>query len=221
MAQINVTQVLGPVSEIVRQCPTTTLIQAYIAAVREFCNKTRILKTSITGVTVADTAQYNLGDDASNEVIGIRAMSIQGDGTNWTPVTDRSQTLWDANASTDEPEFYNYLPHAAFLLGPTPNAVYNLDVTAVLQPKLGVVSFEESLLVDWSEAFKAGALHRLLRIKGEPWSDPGESNAQLILFTAQLNYGKSAEAAGHNAGSAATERNGGPNARLRGRIGPI
>jgi hypothetical protein len=207
---------------VVRQCPESVLIQNYIAAVREFCNRTRWLRTTILGVTVADTPQYAMGDDPNMEICGIRAMSIRASSaTEWDPVTEQAGTLRDSSLSNEQPKYYQYLPHASFILSATPNAVYNLQITAVLQPKEGAVSIDSSLLVDWTEVFRSGALYHLLRIKDQPWTDERESGLQKTLFEAGVAQGLSAVAVGYNAGAAGTARFGQPDARPRSRVLPI
>jgi hypothetical protein len=222
MAQALITEQLPEISAIVRECPTSLLIRAYAASAREFCNRSRWLRMAVTGVTEASTPQYTIGNDTYHEVCGIRAMSIRASSTaDWVPLTERSGTTTDPNADEDVPEFYQYLPHGKFRLSATPLDVYDLSITVVVQPKKGVVSIDESLLIDWDEALRHGAMYRLLRISGQPWTDGAESNNQRTLFEVELNKAKSAAAVGYNAGAATTNRPGRPNATARSRILPI
>lgn len=222
MAQIAITEMLPEISALVRECPSGILIKAYAAAAREFCNRSKWLRTTINGATAADTPQYNLGSDTYHEVCGIRGMSIRSSSTaDWDPVTEQAGTVVDPNADADVPEFYQYLPHGKFRLSPTPLAAYDLSITAVLQPKRGVVSIDDSLLVDWDEALRHGALYRLFRITNQPWTNPGESGVQRDLFEIEVNKAKSAVAVGYNAGAATTNRPGRPNALPRSRVLPI
>lgn len=216
MAQIDIKQVLPEVMERVRQCPPGTLIRNYVLAAREFCNHTKILTRAVTAVTIVDEAQYVIGNDTHEEVIGIKGMSFQNAQGKWQPVTNKGSDLWDPNAQTGEPDCYDYLPHAEFVLGPTPDAIYDLKLTVVVQPKLGVTSIEEALLVDWHQALIHGTLYHLLRIPDQPWTDAQESNNQYKLFTAGKNAGTSSVAANHNAGASSTDRFGGNNGNLRG-----
>jgi len=218
MAQILVTELLAPVAEVARQCPTSTLVRNYVKAVREFTKHTRCLIRNATAVTIVDEPQYVIGNDTYEEVIGIKGMSFQDAQDKWRPITNKGSDLWDENAETGEPDCYDYLPHAEFVLGPTPDAIYDLRLSLVVQPKRGVLSIEEALLVNWEDAFTAGALYHLLRIPGQPWTDGPESNNQLTLFNSFKARGLSDVAANHNAGSNTTDRFGGANANLRGPI---
>lgn len=220
MAQIAVVQLLAPVAEIVRQAPTNTLIRAYVGAARELCNRSRWLRNRILGPTVAAQKRYNLGSDTYEEVIGIAGMSVN-DGSRWIPVTEGNVANEDGEATAGLPEVYEYVPHGQFSVWPLPDGAYDVDVTAVIQPKLGVITIDDSLTINWEDALKAGALYRLLRIKGQPWSDPAESAVQYQLFMSGVYAAQSDVAAGFNAGAASTNRNGAPNNRLRGRILPI
>jgi len=222
MAQVAITRFLPEIAALVRECPTSVLISAYASAAREFCNRTRWLRLTITGVTVADTAQYTLGDDTHHEICGIRGMSVRSSASaDWDPLTEQAGTYFDPNLDADVPELYQYLPHGKFKLSPTPLAAYDLLITAVLQPKKGVVSIDDSLLVDWDEALRHGALYRLFRITEQPWTNMVESNLQRELFEIEVNKAKSAVAAGYNAGAATTNRPGRPNAMPRSRVLPI
>lgn len=221
MPQILVTELLAPVAEVARQCPTNTLIRNYVKAVREFCNHTRILIRNATAATIVDEPQYVIGNDTYEEVIGIKGMSYQDSQGKWQPVTNKGSDLWDKNAQTGYPDCYDYLPHAEFALGPTPDAIYDLQLSLVVQPKRGVLSIEEALLVDWEDAFTAGALYHLLRIPGQPWTDGPESNNQLTLFRSFKASGLSSVAANHNAGANTTDRFGGSNANQRSKLLPI
>lgn len=221
MAQVNVTDLIAPVAQRVRECPSSVLIRNYVAAVREFCNKTRWLTRTVTGATTIDQVRYNLGDDPHLEIIGIHAMSIARSADDLVPVTAGDPTRWDGSAPHELSNQYVYIPHAQFALSPKPDQAYDLTITAVVQPKRGAVSIPEELVTDWEEAFIAGALYRIMRIAGQPWTDLNESGNQLLLFNGELAHGHAAVFAGNNAGAAVTDQLGGGNSTPRSRVLPI
>lgn len=214
MAQIAITRLLPPIAAIVRQAPTTTLVRAYARAAREFCNLSRWYRKQVLGATVAGTTSYNLGSDTYEEIFGIRGMSYD-DGSRWVPVSEGNTAAQDSSASQGTPELYQYLPHAQFLLWPPPADAYDLNVTAVVQPKLDVDSIDDSLLTNWADALEAGALYRLLRIKDQPWTDEAESGVQYQLFMRGVYAAQSDVASGFNAGAALTSAHGQPHNRLK------
>lgn len=221
MPQVAITGLLAPIAELVRQAPTNTLVRAYVAAAREFCQETRWHRKEILGPTVVDQKRYNLGSDTFEEVFGIAAMSLNTGEASWKPVTEGNVGNQDPNAGSDLPTLYEYVPHGQFSLYPTPNGVYDVKVTAVIQPKTGVTTIDSVLLTNWDETIRHGALYRLLRIKGQPWTDPAESGVQNGLFMKGVYKAQADVAAGFNAGAASTSALGPPNGRLRGRVQPI
>ena len=162
MAQIQVLDVMSQVSQICRECPNTVLIQAYVDAARVFCNRSRWLKATITGATVVDKRTYSLGSDPYNEIFGISGIDIEEAVDDTHPLTERVSSKWDTNVENGVPELYQYVPEAQLALHPKPDAVYNLTIGLVLQPKSGVNSIDDSLLVSWEYALQAGALAYLL-----------------------------------------------------------
>lgn len=220
MAQTPIVELLDSIRVVVRQCPTQTMIRAYAQSAREWCDKTRWLVNTITGVTVNGTGRYTLGDDPHLEIFGIAAMSRRQGSGDWDPVRSLDGN-WDVNAANGEPGAYQYIPHAAFVLAPTPNAVFDLRINAVVKPKRGVNSLPEELLTEWDETFQAGALYRLMRIPNEPWSNAAESSAQYSLFKNGIAQGCSAVFAGRNPGAAATNGLGAPSAQHRAPRSPI
>ena len=215
MAQIQVLDVMSQVSQICRECPNTVLIQAYVDAARVFCNRSRWLKSTITGATVIDKRTYSLGSDPYNEIFGISGIDIEESADDTHPLTERVSSKWDTNVANGVPELYQYVPEAQLALHPKPDAVYNLTIGLVLQPKSGVNSIDDSLLVSWEYALQAGALAYLLKLPGVPWTDKAEAKVQDAIFnSACFSAGHSAER-GYNAGALSTSRPGGGNASLR------
>lgn len=221
MSYTNVKDLLVRVMERVQGCPTPTAINAYVDAAREFCNKTRFLTRTINSATAIGSAQYVLGNDPYIEVIGVRAISIDRATNDWRPLTERAQTLFNRNDTGDTPEFYAYVPEAQIVLHPTPNAVLPVEITAVVQPKLTATQIDDALLPNWESAISDGALANLYKLIGQPWSSPGLAKEYSNDFQSAIFSAAASVVNGHNPGSAATDRSGGPNARGRGRIQPI
>jgi hypothetical protein len=194
MAQIRVYDLLGPIRQVCRGCPTTVLNEAYINAVRQFCHHSKWFISTLPGQTVAGTKTYNLGSDPYSEIIGMPAISLAESATMTRALNPGTSVAWDPDDTSNIPEEFEYVPEAQFSLHPTPNAIYDVTVSIALQPKIGANSIEEALVPKWDVAFRAGALASLLRIPGMAWTDKAEANAQEARFIDWKNKGASSAA---------------------------
>lgn len=210
MAQVLVTDVISQVAQICRQCPTQTMVQAYIRAARKLCARSRWMRVNVAGSTIATPATevYALGSDPYAEVIGIQAMEVEVAADDIRPVTPDYSGKWDKTDDASVPEFYQYVPHGQFALHPLADAVYPLTITLVLQPKRGVNSVRDDLVVKWDEALDAGTLAYLLKLPGMPWTDKGEANVQDAIFIDWINRATSAAQRDFNAGADPTDADG-------------
>lgn len=186
---------LVSIAQIVRRCPTITLSRAYVRAYRDFCSQTMWLRLSIPGATVASTRQYNLGSDPLLEIIGVRA--VQG---SWTPATTEQfwgmspsdPTQWDPNMRPGQPVRFAYIPHGQIALDPIPKQVYQLLVSAVVQPKTETVTqIPSECLAKYSNEIESGALAYLLSIPGQPWSNPVLAQTYKREFSSAVANAKS------------------------------
>lgn len=200
MAQTPVYDLLPPIRQICRGCHTTTMNEAYISAVRQFCHHTKWFLSTLAGTTAASTATYNLGSDAYSEIIGVNAISLTYSSSDIRDLERLSSAAWDPDAQTQVPEFFEYVPEAQFALHPTPDAAYPLTISLILQPKIGSNSIEEALVSKWDHAFRAGALEYLMRIPGMAWTDKSEANRQFMLFEDWKNRGASSAAKRNSVG---------------------
>lgn len=193
MTNVDVFDKLAFVAERVRKCPTVTLRRAYVRAMRDWCAQTRWLRTTIAGATVANTQLYDLGSDPYVEIVAITEMSgVSGNLTPpqiWALRAGIAQS-WNPNINTSQPQEYAYVPEGQFSLYPVPDAVYNLTVVVVLQPKDGAVQVPAAPLVKYSSDIEAGALSVLLSMKGMPWYDAPEAMRQDKIFRSGINNAK-------------------------------
>lgn len=203
MAQVQVLERMRDVQQIVRRAPNGTLISAYVRAARKFCRDTRWFRSTLIGQTVADTRLYNLGSDTYMEVVGIRAMSAQqlnGSGQPWqVPASDPAG--WYPGFRPSQPQRYAYVPEGQFAIDPLPDKAYTLTVTLQLQPKAGVTSLPEELLVKWDQALQDGALMYLLNIPDQPWTNPQQAELHRRAFQAAINNARADEQRAYNTGT--------------------
>jgi hypothetical protein len=117
------------------------------------------------------------------------------------PVWPSDSGGWNANIQTDVPRRYAYVPEAQFALNPTPNAVYDLTITAVVQPVDMARQVPEGPLRKYSTYIEAGALAQLLDMPGTPWSNPGMAARNAAMFKSGISNGKAEVQRNFNTGA--------------------
>ena len=195
MNLVDVNDYLANVAQVARKCPTLTLRHAYMRAYREWAQQTQWLRTTIPGATVANIAQYSLGNDPNLDIIGIAAMT----GSQTIPPSPAPNTWaisagdsgsWNPNFQPQQPQVYTYVPEAQFALFPTPDKVYQLGITVIVIPKEAAVSVPESPLIKYSNDIEAGALEYLLELPGMPWTNPMMALKKGAEFRSGISNGK-------------------------------
>ena len=202
MNMVNVNDQLANIAQIVRRAPSIVLARAYVRAYRDFCNQTRWVHVNISGATTSGEAQYDLGTDTYTQIIGIAAVQgTDSTGQKWNLMPGLAES-WDPNRGTDRPMNFAYVPDAQVALYPTPNAVYSLLVSAIVQPKTETVTQVPSApLSKYSNEIEAGALEYLLMIPNEPWSNPAGAMVWGQKFRAGVANAKADVQRGHQQGS--------------------
>lgn len=167
------------------------------------------------------TDVYDLGSDNFNEVIGISGISITGTDGRSTPLTNRQSTDNDANDAAEQPEFYDYLPHAQFSVHPKPDAIYQLRIGLILQPIRESNSIDDSLVTLYDLTFRRGALAYLLAMPNQRWTNLNAAAREQALFSLECSSAAMAVSVGNNPGAQPTDRSGGNYAMPRARIHPL
>lgn len=204
---MNIIELLPPIGQIVRRCPTQTLIDAYSRASRDFCGQSRWYRENFTVTTAAnDAGPYELipGSGFPLEVIGVRqiiATAPVGTPLSTWRVRPLDITLWNPLLPPAPPNYYAYLPEGAIQFYQTPDQAYSMAVTAALQPTLGATEIPDVLLAKWERVLQAGVLANLLAIPGQGWSNPVEAVRYQKTFQAGISNAKADEARGYNQGS--------------------
>ena len=202
MNMVDVKDQLANIAQIVRRAPSIVLSRAYVRAYRDFCNQTRWLKVNVAGATVSGTAQYDLGTDTYTQIIGVAAIrATDSRGQRWNLQASIS-SQWDPNRGIDRPMAYAYVPDGQIALYATPNGVYDLLVSAIVQPKTETVSqVPAECLSKYSNEIEAGALAYLLMIPNEPWTNPQIAQAYAAQFRSGISNAKADVQRQHQSGS--------------------
>lgn len=195
---------LVSIAQIVRRCPTITLVRAFTRAYRDWAGQTQYLRDTVTGATVADQALYDLGSDPYVDITAIYAMQgsmLNGGQTQYWPLAASDPSLWNPAVSPGQPIRYTYVPQAQFALNPTPDAVYDLTVTIVVQPKEGAAQVPEAGLIKYRTGIEGGALAYLLSLPGQAWTNPVGAAQQQRVFQSSVNNARAEVQRGFNTGS--------------------
>ena len=204
MNYVDINDQVVNIAQIARRCPTITLARAFGRAYRDWAGQTHYLRVTIQGSTTADTRQYDLGSDAYLDIIGICAAQLSetvNGRTVYRNLAPSDSTTWNSNADGAAPATYCYVPEGQIGLNPTPDAVYSLTVTAIVQPKEGAGQVPEEGLVKWRSGIEAGALANLYEIPGMPWSDPRKVATKRAEFQSCINNARAAVQRAFNTGT--------------------
>lgn len=197
---VSVFDQLASIAQIVRKCPTPVLQDAYVTAYRDWCSQTRWLRTTIAGATAIGDKIYSLGSDPLLEVVSVGAVSVTANGQTM-PLMASDPMAWGANVGNGLPRQYAYIPEGQIALHPTPNAIYQTIVSAVVQPVDGAASVPDDPLRKYRSAIEAGALEYLLALPGTPWSNPGAAAGQGRVFRSGISNAKAEVQRGFNTGA--------------------
>lgn len=192
MTQTALIDLLPDIAQIVRKAPNATLIRALNRSAREFCKQTRWMRETLQGETVAGTQLYSMGADQDLEIIGLKAVSSAARTGNTRPraLQVSVATGWVPGQPNAAPMRYAYVPEGQVALNPTPDAVYDLLLTIIVQPTQGSNSLPGQLLVRWDRVIKAGALAYLFDIPGQAWTqDRAEAQLKRAEFAAEFRSG--------------------------------
>jgi hypothetical protein len=207
MAQVPIAELLTDITLLCREAPGIVLQGAYLRAARMFCGKTRWLQKPSAFTTEADNAA-----------------SLTEDGRKVDVLTEGYSGEWDPNQVTDTPrvpDSYQYVPEGQMALYRTPNQAWQVNLTAVVQPKRDAPSIDATLVIAWDYALQAGALMYLLNLARTPWTDKVEARAQEAKFVGLCNQAHMSMQRGFNAGAQTTDRAGSSSGAIRTRILPI
>jgi hypothetical protein len=192
------------IAQIIRRCPTFTLTRALGRAYRDWACQTQYLRVAIPGATVADTRLYDLGSDPYIEIVAVLAVQANQPDTvplQYWALSPSDSSLWNPNYQPQQPTRYCYVPQAQIALDPIPDRVYDLLVSAIVQPKENAAQIPETGLTKYRSGIEAGALAYLHSLPGQPWSDPQQAMLRMREFQSSVNNAKAEVQRGFNTGS--------------------
>lgn len=203
---VSVFDQLRNIAIVARKCPTPVLQTAYVTAFRDWCTQTQWLRVAVPGATTVGDSLYSLGSDPLLEIIGIYAMSVTytvaPSGPPQTlPVYASDSGGWSPNIQDGLPRRYAYVPEAQFALNPTPDAVYDLSITAIVSPVDNAAQVPDGPLRKYSTHIEAGTLAQLLDVPGTPWYNPAMAARNAAMFKSGISNGKAEVQRNFNTGA--------------------
>jgi hypothetical protein len=192
------------IAQIIRRCPTITLTRALGRAYRDWACQTQYLRVAIPGATAADTPLYDLGSDPYLEIVAVFAVQasiLNGSQIQYWALAANDSSLWNPNIQPQQPTQYCYVPQAQIAVFPTPDQVYDLLVSAIVQPKENAAQIPETGLTKYRSGIEAGALAYLHAVPGQPWSDPAQAEYRRREFQSSVNNAKAEVQRSFNTGS--------------------
>lgn len=153
-------------------CPIQVAENAIRNSAIEFCNKSRVYRDKLADMLTAQgTAKYTIATPVDSEMIALH--KVQHNDQTFPLPTIPAIHLDRARLSTNEqkPRWYNSPTPAEIEFFFTPDAIYTVELWAILKPTKAATSGPDFLFNDWLEPISSGAKARLLAMSGRPWSD--------------------------------------------------
>jgi hypothetical protein len=147
-------------------CPDASIKSALAAAAAEFCDRTHLWREVLDAETMTPgEAEYEL--QASGVVAAVQTVTV--DGTAIYP--SHFEAVLPADTSGKPYGFY-LVADTTLRFFPVPDAAYPFVAQVVLKPSKSARGVEDFLFESYGDAIIDGALYRLRKIPGKPWSDP-------------------------------------------------
>lgn len=164
-------------------CPTAVLKQALRLAGRDFCRDTEIWRETLTILSAADVAEYDLQNAHGEQATILRVFGLTLDGseqaTDDFTFSAEGCLEFDTAPSEDDDE---------------------IVADVVLIPRMDATVYPAWLLADWGQAITALALARLKAMSGKPWSDPNGAQWKMQEYTVRCGDAKLAVLTGRQTG---------------------
>lgn len=140
----------------------------------DFCERTWAWRANITGNLVAGTATYALSPPASSQITGVlRALAAPEVGATQQRLRKVGEDAVNAAYPASGPvQAFTMADRDTALFYPTPDDTYGYTVRVALRPTAGATQLvEDSIYAEYRYTIAQGALARLKRMAGKPWSD--------------------------------------------------
>jgi len=193
--------------------PNNLIRQAIIESAREFCRDSRFWREDLTALdTVVDQSSYTFTLPTDSEMVDYSNIYYS---TKRQLIAKTMRQLDTINhqwrTQTGEPYYYMRENNADIKIAYIPQEIIvdAIQANAVLQPNLAATTIDDKILNDYDETIIHGALYRVLRIPGRPWSDLKTANYYQGLFLTKVDEAGSRATDGRQKGVIRTTAYGG------------
>jgi hypothetical protein len=177
-------------------CPEVSAQRALVDSAIEFCEKSLLVRATLTPVSlVAGTYTYTPAVPTHEAMV--MPVGVWFKGAELAPVAADAirnpqafaSSIPDVTAETGDPREFFALTAGQLGLYPIPDTTESgvLLVRAALRPTRAATELEDVLFNDWVEAIAAGAMSRLMRSHGQPFTDPVEGARRAMEFYQAIN----------------------------------
>lgn len=159
-------------------CLNASIREAVAASAHEFCASSKVWRVITDSVnTVAGTSDYAVTLPGLLEHI----WSFSVNGIEIDPANTKFESLQHVGDS-GFPQRVSIVDTSIVRLYPTPETAYAIRVSCSLKPARTALSLESTLYDHYAETIASGAIYRLTRTPGKPWSNPEVAGLHKTLF---------------------------------------
>lgn len=172
-------------------CPLEQMLQSFVAAIRDFCDVTRVYQSEVEAETIVATVPDYEISLPSNEVepIAIEYLSVDGAESKFkdTRWLDRYCTNWRLRNADDFRFFTQLRPGVITFPGrPTRNGTAGgMYYRVSLRPTLTAQNVDAALANEWLQAWADATKARLLAMAGKSWSNPKRAEQLELSYRSQ------------------------------------
>lgn len=166
---MNYTELTAAISDTVENSFTATQLARFVQQAEKKIYRTvqlPLMRQSSTVSTVSGTTSIAI----PSTLLNVRSMAVTTGGYEYLQQKEVSfiREAFPDPAATGEPRFYAFLDVDSFILGPTPNAVYSIEIQYDAYPTSIVTAGTTWLGTEFDNALLNGALIEAVRFtKGE------------------------------------------------------
>lgn len=181
--------------------PRTVAQAKLLDAAIEFCERTLYMRQTLAAVDlVLDVDSYTLAPPADHDVVMATSLIVNGNpiGPAAEERLDSIDAYWRTGISGTPSAWYQPTPTTIkFNRIPDATVTGGLLVEIAVKPTRDATTVDDELYTDWVERLAAGALWRLLSMRGVEWADENLShNLYGPKWNAVITEGKARAAMG-------------------------
>lgn len=160
-------------------CPNPVAQQALLRAARDFCTQTRAWVETLDQILIVQgTAEYDLPLDSGAELVRLE---------DWADVSGTRVKLTSQNRALFHCESAVYtVTGRSVVVSPEPQGAGTLTLRAALMPSNSAAGVPDDIFGQYVELIALGAVSRLQKQPGKPYTDPGAAMSNQDEYQRQV-----------------------------------